>query len=123
MLDHLDQLEESKEELVPQDGWLLEPTEVSFAEGESVFDLLQRTCREEDIHMEFSITPMLGSAYVEGIGNLYEFDCGDLSGWVYAVNGVSPNTSASDCLLRDGDAVEWRYTCDLGGDVDAAWAE
>ncbi len=123
MLDHLDQLEEGKEDLVPQDGWLLEPTEVSFAEGESVFDLLQRTCREEDIHMEFSITPMLGSAYVEGIGNLYEVDCGDLSGWVYAVNGVSPNTSASDCLLRDGDAVEWRYTCDLGGDVDAAWTE
>lgn len=118
----MEQLETGKEELVPSDGWLLEPTEVSFTEGESVFDLLQRTCREEDIHMEFSITPMLGSAYVEGIGNLYEFDCGDLSGWVYAVNGVSPNTSASDCLLQDGDAVEWRYTCDLGRDVDAALA-
>ena len=33
---------------------------------------------------------MYNSYYVEGIGNLYEFDCGSESGWMYKVNGWFP---------------------------------
>lgn len=56
------------------------PTEVEFTEGESVHDVLQRVCKEAGIQMESSFTPAYNSAYVEGINNLYEFDCGELSG-------------------------------------------
>ena len=69
--------------------------------------------------MEFVNTPMYNSAYIEGIHNLYEFDCGQLSGWIYKVNGWSPNYGCSRYALKDGDVIEWVYTCNLGIDVDA----
>ena len=117
ILDNMDKCKENKRELVPEDGWLLEPTEVVFYGGESVFNVLQRTCRQKKIHMEFAETPIYGSAYIEGIGNLYETDVGDLSGWMYSVNGWFPNYGCSRYALKDGDVIEWVYTCDLGADV------
>ena len=94
---------------------------ISFYKGESVFDLLKRVCRDNDIHLEYSNTPVYNSAYIEGINNLYEFDCGNLSGWVYGVNGWFPNYGCSRYQLAQGDVVEWRYTCDLGRDVGCNW--
>lgn len=117
LLEHLDQLEAGVRELVPEDGVVLTPTAVEIQEGDSVFDLLQRTCREVGIHMEYQDTPGYGSAYVEGIGNLYEFDGGALSGWMYRVNGTFPNKGCSHVTAMPGDQVEWVYTCDLGRDV------
>jgi len=67
--------------------------------------------------MEFEDTPMYNSAYIESINNLYEFDVGELSGWVYEVNGWFPNYGCSRYQLLDGDVVRWLYTCDLGKDV------
>ena len=103
--------------LLPDDGAILPDTSVSFVQGESVFDVLLRETRERRIQMEFSETPVYASVYVEGIGNLYEFDCGALSGWMYRVNGEFPNYGSSRCTLQDGDVVEWVYTCDMGADV------
>lgn len=117
LLEHLDQLEAGVRELVPGDGVLLAPTAVELKEGDRVFDLLQRACREAGIHMEYQDTPGYGSAYVEGIGNLYEFDGGALSGWMYRVNGTFPNKGCSAVAAAPGDQVEWVYTCDLGRDV------
>ena len=117
ILDHMDWLDPEKVELVPEDGWILKPTEVTFYEGESVFNVLQRTCKQQGIHMEFEDTPMYNSAYIEGINNLYEFDCGELSGWMYKVNGWFPNYGCSRYQLKEGDVIEWVYTCDLGVDV------
>lgn len=117
ILDHMDWLDPEKIELVPEDGWILNPTEVTFYEGESVFNVLQRTCKQQGIHMEFENTPIYNSAYIEGIHNLYEFDCGELSGWMYKVNDWFPNYGCSRYQLQDGDVVCWEYTCDLGVDV------
>ena len=117
ILNNLKDLDPDKLELVPSNGVILEPITVTFYEGESVFDVLQRVCRENDIHMESSWTPIYNSAYIEGIHNLYEFDCGALSGWMYRVNGWYPNYGCSRYQLKDGEVVEWRYTCDLGNDV------
>lgn len=117
ILDNMDQCAEEKKVLVPSDGVLLAETTVHFSQGESVFDVLQRVCRENRIHLEASWTPMYNSAYVEGIGNLYEFDVGKLSGWMFNVNGWFPNYGCSRYQLKDGDVVHWVYTCDLGHDV------
>lgn len=117
ILDHMDWLDEEKAELVPEDGILFGPTEVTFYEGESVFHVLQREMKQAKIPMEFEDTPMYNSAYIEGIGNLYEFDCGQMSGWMYRVNGWFPNYGCSRYQLQDGDVVEWVYTCELGDDV------
>ena len=117
ILNNLDMLDPEKLEMVPSGGVILAKTTVTFYEGESVFDVLQRLCQEKSIHMESSWTPIYNSAYIEGIHNLYEFDCGELSGWMYRVNGWYPNYGCSRYQLKDGDVVEWRYTCDLGHDV------
>ena len=113
-------LDEAQKAVLPQNGVLLTKTTVSFQERESVFDVLQRTCRANGIPMEFTMTPVYQSAYIEGIGNLYEFDCGAASGWMYAVNGVYPNYGCSKYPLKPGDVITWRYTCDLGADIGGA---
>ena len=119
----MDDLSPGKAELIPSDGVLLPETEVTFSEGDTVFDVLQRVCQAQGIHMESNWTPAYNSAYIEGIGNLYEFDCGNLSGWMYSVNGVWPDYSCSGYTLHDGDTVVWSYTCDLGRDVGARQGE
>jgi hypothetical protein len=122
ILNNLDLLDPDKLEIVPSDGVILAKTTVTFYDGESVFDVLQRVCKKKGIHMEASWTPMYNSAYIEGIHNLYEFDCGALSGWMYKVNGWYPNYGCSRYQLSDGDVVQWRYTCDLGNDIGGGYA-
>ena len=122
ILNNLDMLDVDKLEMVPSNGTILAATTVTFYEGESVFDVLQRLCQERGIHMEAEWTPIYNSAYVEGIHNLYEFSCGPLSGWMYQVNGWYPNYGCSRYQLQPGDVVQWRYTCDLGEDVGGAYA-
>lgn len=117
ILNNMDKCAESKKQFVPEDGVVLPATEVVFSEGESAFDVLQRACKDNKIHLESSFTPVYNSAYIEGIHNLYEFDVGKLSGWMYSVNGWFPNYGCSLYQLKDGDVVEWRYTCDLGDDL------
>lgn len=122
ILEHLDYCDPDKVELVPEDGWVLEPVTVTFYEGESVFHVLQRTCKQKKIHMEYEDTPIYNSAYIEGIHNLYEFDVGELSGWMYSVNGWFPNYGCSRYALQNGDVIQWVYTCDLGEDVGGGYS-
>lgn len=117
ILDNMDQLTEGKEELVPEDGIILPATKVEFYQGESAFDVLSRETKNNKIHMEFVNTPIYNSAYIEGINNLYEFDCGSLSGWMYKVNDWYPNYGCSRYILADGDVIQWVYSCDLGRDI------
>jgi hypothetical protein len=117
ILDNMDIFNEDKLEVLPADGIIYKAQKVTFYEGESVFDVLLREMKKNKIHMEFSMTPIYNSNYIEGINNLYEFDAGELSGWMYKVNGWFPNYGSSRYVLKDGDVVEWVYTCDLGRDV------
>lgn len=123
ILDNKDKLNPDKEDIVPEDGVIFPETEVIFYEGESVFNVLLREMKKNKIHMEFVMTPIYNSNYIEGIANLYEFDCGELSGWIYKVNGWVPNYGCSRYILKDGDVIEWVYTCDLGRDVGAEFIE
>jgi hypothetical protein len=110
----MDMLNREKHELVPADGVIFPATEVTVYEGESVFNVLQREMRRARIHMAFRSTPIYNSAYIEALNNLYEFDAGELSGWIYSVNGVFPGYGASMYILQHGDVIEWHYTLDLG---------
>ena len=97
-------------------------TTVSFTKGETVFEVLYRECRANKIHMSSRWTPLYNSYYIEGIDNLYEFDGGELSGWMYSVNDWFPNYGCSSYKLEDGDVIAWRYTCDLGRDIGGYYA-
>jgi len=116
ILDNMDKLAQGKAGLIPQDGIVFSDT-VVFYEGESVFNVLARETRKNRIHMEFMNTPIYNSAYIEGINNIYEFDAGERSGWIYSVNERFPNYGCSRYLLEAGDVIKWLFTCDRGSDV------
>ena len=115
--DNIHLLPQNLHELVPEDGYILHQTGVAAYYGDTVFDLLLRETRAAGIHMAFRNVPMFNSAYIEGINNIFEFDAGPLSGWMYRVNDWFPNFGSSDYLLSSGDIVEWIYTIDLGRDI------
>lgn len=122
ILDNWDDLKSSKAEFVPSDGWILYTSEISFTPGDTVFDVLKSACSQAGIQMSSRYTPMYGSYYIEGINQLYEFDCGQNSGWMYSVNGWFPNYGCSEYKVEDGDNIEWKYTCNLGSDVGNGYA-
>ncbi len=109
--------DKSLEAYVPADGIILSLSEVKVKKGETVYDVLDRVCRDKGIHMEAVYTPSYGADYIEGINYLYEFDAGEQSGWMYKVNGAFPNYGCSDYVLADGDSIVWAYTCDMGRDL------
>lgn len=116
ILDNKDKLKKGLEKYVPDDAVIFSKT-VGFDSGESVYDILRRICDENSIQMEASYTPAFSSYYVEGINNLYEFDCGQGSGWMYSVNGVFPNYGCSSYKPANNDEIAFRYTCELGYDL------
>ncbi|MHB8061902.1 MAG: DUF4430 domain-containing protein [Ruminiclostridium sp.] len=122
ILNNIDKFNKDKLEVLPEDGIIYKTKTVTFNEGESVFDVLLREMKKNRIHMEFEMTPIYNSNYIEGIHNLYEFDCGELSGWMYKVNGWFPNYGCSRYMLKAGDIVDWIYTCDLGRDIGGGMA-
>lgn len=112
ILTHYEKLNKDKTSLVPSDGIILDEIICGFNEGESVYDVLRRVCNERKLHLDASITPAYNTAYVKGINNLYEFDCGELSGWIYSVNGVMPQFGCSDYKLAQGDNIVFSYICE-----------
>ncbi len=104
-------LPENKRGLVPEGGIILRVEDADFSEGDSVFDIVRRELKAAGIHFEFTSTPLTDSIYIEGIANLYEFDAGDLSGWLYSVNGEYPAHSCSEQLLEPGDVVVFEFVC------------
>lgn len=117
LLSHLNELKADKAALVPEDGQILETIEVEFDAGDSVFDVFRKVLKEEKIHFEYVDAKAYNSVYIEGIANLYEFDCGEQSGWMFSVNGTYPGLGCSAYTLADGDAIVFSYTCDLGADL------
>ena len=109
------ELSEAMLEILPENGVILENYEAKYEDGESVFDVIARAVRDNKIHMEYSGTKSV--PYIEGVANLYEFDCVSLSGWMYRVNGWFPSFGMGQYKVERGDSIELIYTCDLGKDV------
>ncbi len=75
----------------------------TFNEGATVYDALCALGLSVNAH---------GSSYgtyVAAIGGLAEKEHGSTSGWMYSVNGVTPNTACSNYVLSNGDTVVWYY--------------
>lgn len=115
ILDNMDKLKRGKEGLIPSDGILLAKTEVQYEEGDTVFTMLKRELKSRKMHYDFEGSG--SSAYLAGLCNIYEFDCGKLSGWEFAVNGSFPSVGMGVYKLSPGDSVALIYTCDLGDDI------
>lgn len=107
-----DKFNPQKTSLVPSDGIIYSTEYAEFKEGETVFDVFKRELKKAKLHFDYEESPVNG-AYVKGIGNIYGGDCGEMSGWIYYVNGESPQITCSEYTLQQGDIVEWVYICDM----------
>lgn len=101
----------------PDIGTIMETIQVDISGSKTVLDVLKKATRSQKMQMEY--TGSGATAYVQGIDNLYEFDKGSGSGWMYSVNGKFPNRSAGIWPLSSGDDIQWLYTEDLGKDLGA----
>ena len=101
---------------IPADGVILPETQLPIAAEDTVYTVLTDAARAHGFHQEASGAQ--GLMYVHGIGNIYEFDFGELSGWVYTVNGETASVGVDQYVIKDGDWVEFRYTLELGKDLD-----
>ena len=122
--NNLGKLDSEKKDFVPKDG-IIFSGDVPVNNNETVFDVLKRVCAENHckadckyckngIQIEYTFTPAFNTYYVEGIHQLYEFDCGASSGWVYSVNGVYPEVGCSSYDAKSGDVIVFSYTCERG---------
>ena len=100
---------------IPDNGIILDDTEFSISEGDTVFDVLVSATKKNKIQIDYDSSNE--TVYIKGINGLYEFDCGELSGWMYKVNGETPNVGCSGYKLKDGDVIEWIYTANIGKDL------
>ena len=105
-------------EIYGKDGdVIIESIKVKYKKNLSVADISREVCRYKKIPIIFA---GIGSiSYVQGINNLFEFEYGSQSGWLYAVNREYQGGGCGSYILNGGDYVEWRYTLDLGKDIGA----
>lgn len=75
----------------------------TFNEGATPYDAL---CA---LGLSINARPSSYGTYVAAIGGLAEKEHGGTSGWIYSVNGKTPNTACSNYILKNGDTVVWYY--------------
>lgn len=87
-------------------------------EGEySVFQASVDAFKKAKVQYDYS---GVGSkVYVKAIDNLYQYEKGPQSGWLYRVNGEVPGEGPGMYIVKQGDVIEWVYTTNLGRDVGA----
>ena len=107
VLEHPETLKEEKSEIIPKDG-IFFAEDASFSQGETVYEVLIRVLQNEKLQYEKDATN-----YILAVGNLYSGDCGELSGWLYRVNGESPIVGITEYVLQDGDEVRFYFVTDF----------
>ncbi|PRR83398.1 DUF4430 domain-containing protein [Clostridium vincentii] len=103
ILSNMDKLSANKKGSVPAGGIIYSNT-LNYTEGKTVLDVLKSS----------GITIDANGGYIKGISNLYEFDCGGTSGWMYSVNGEFKRVSAGSYKVKNGDKIQFRYTVNSG---------
>lgn len=111
LLSHMDRLPKNVRKYVPENGILLQKSSVRVKQGASAYDVLTAACKANKIAYDAEYSSIYNTAYIKGIGYLYEKMAGDMSGWLYQVDGQLPNVGASRYTVKDGDSLSWTYTC------------
>ena len=106
-LDNLDLMKPESLDLLPENGWMLEPTEVTLWEGATCLEVLQQASKDGGIPVVTSGEP----PFVESIGGLNNGDGGDVSGWTYTLGGEQLMVSAAIQTVEAGDEVVFSFAC------------
>lgn len=100
-----------EKDYIPKDGIILDKYEIIIDRGQTAYDQLIAAVKANSLHIDGT------AGYIAGIENIYEFDFGDLSGWMFCVNRQFSDVGCGEKVLSEGDFVEWLYTKDLGKDI------
>lgn len=131
--ENKDKLKKSKTDFITQSGVILDRVKVGVNDGETAFDVLKRACKENvctdnckychesGVQLEYNHSAAFDTYYIEGIHQIYEKDCGSMSGWMYSVNGEFPNVGSSAYTVKSGDEIVYSFTCDMGVDIGKAF--
>lgn len=96
---------------------IIPETEFVLLEDDTAFTILERVLAYNEIPFDYNGSS--GAVYVKGIDGIYEMDYGEMSGWMYIVNGEFPDMGCGSYEPEDGDAIQWLYTRDIGHDIGA----
>lgn len=107
------------EDRIPDKGIILDRTAIPLKKGDTVLQLLLRSCKERKIPTSYQGDTSYGTTYVDGINNLFEKDCGKKSGWMYKVDGKFPMMGTDKYKLKGGEEIQFIYTCNNGKDIGA----
>ena len=89
-------------------------TKVTINNNTTVYDVFKKVLKENGITWKES--NKLGTVYIESLTRngvtLGEFDNGNLSGWMYTLNGTHPDLGVAQQFLENGDRIVFHYTDD-----------
>ncbi len=107
-------------------GIIVPATSVPYAEGDTIADVTLRLLDALGIGASYSGSTKSGF-YLGAITNfevdntpyssMGEFDVGSGSGWMITHNGKFIEQGASQFQVKNGDVIQWQYTCQLGKDI------
>ncbi len=93
---------------LPDNGIILDSVVMPIADGDTVLTLLNDAAAEYGLLIDRGGSG--ATAYIRAINNIGERDFGELSGWLYFVNGESAAVGCGSYRLSDGDVIVWKYT-------------
>lgn len=127
ILRNKDSIPEDVVEKVPESGYLTKSEKVSVEKGSSAWDVVKTYLDENNIPYDAQESQY--GVYIKGVNNINASDAGKNSGWMYNVNGETPNVGISGYTLTDGDKINLFYVVDymnmpsLEAEEDAAEGE
>lgn len=101
---------------VPSGGVIVGNQKITIRSGDTVLSILLRIASSKGISVVNS-GGGASNAYISSINNLPEGAAGGSSGWMYRVNGVFPKDACGVHKVKNGDVIEWAYTCNFGNDL------
>ena len=94
---------------------ILDNEEFLINQGETVFDIVSEAVVKNKLQMETSGAK--GSEYIVGLNNIYSQAYGDMSGWLFYVNGEMAMVSMAQYELKPNDKIEILYSTNFGEDL------
>ncbi len=85
---------------------LLKKTKVNVPKGSTVIEVVEKVLNDNELSYTFE------GGYISEVNGLCEFDNGELSGWMFSVNGKYPTKSIEDYTVSSGDNIILHYTDD-----------
>ncbi|MDO5414458.1 MAG: DUF4430 domain-containing protein [Bacillota bacterium] len=107
-------------------GTIVEETKVPYAEGDTIADVTLRLLDAKKMGYDYSGTTKsrfylsaIKNFIVDGVpyDEMGELDAGQGSGWMITHNDEFIGAGASEFIVKDGDTVVWKYSCQLGADI------